>query len=555
MRQLLGMVLWDKASYGKKPKRPNEMTSAELDKFFQQRGVVRPDALDEAHGLAFAMLVVDGIIPQSEVPPTSPYDRLTLDALKEELKKRGLPVSGNKKDDCVRRLLLYDEAQELEKQHRRAKAAAEKERIEASIYVPPRPPPGPMGQDLREAQAAIAAIGKMDLPELRAALLARRLPVYGTREVLVERLMNILRKAVIDAHAGFRRLVNYAQAAVSKLSDEEVYEALAKRGLVSHSASQESTARLANSLVEDWIQMAMFPTPDGDNGWSDSPASDDDEGDEGASGLADPTLEVALVCGGATVDERSAALASARTSLPQLQSDLVWGTLLNDTIAAPMDDVPGNGEAPAQEPPRDAVSIDFITNPVPNGVVVSLSVPWAPPGCSFIVTATPVDGGQVVTAEGRTQDVLVLGLQPRTEYNFTARLRNAAGYGPESEPYYEATFVRHGVSVKVYYSVPVQTSAGEEWRYVQLSWKQVLAATAEELDARLGASLAAGGLGSSSLAELADTADVLVPLGLLPSEEEIQHQACATSWASQGEYTKQAQNKQCNTIFLSVLRS
>eukprot|EP00889_Picochlorum_renovo_P001276 jgi/Picre1/28306/NNA_003712.t1 len=198
VREMLGKPVWDKRSYGRRVKLPTAMSEGELAKFYKQREVVMPDDKDDAIGLAFAMLVVDGAISQDVVPTTSAYDKLNTKRLIQLCQKRNLPTKGNK---------------------------AELELEEATIDVPPRPPNRAMAADLREAQKTMASVSEMDLPYLRAALLARNLPVYGTSEVLVERLTNVLRRDVIDAHAGLGRLVKYAEAAVSKLDDEETMSA------------------------------------------------------------------------------------------------------------------------------------------------------------------------------------------------------------------------------------------------------------------------------------------------------------------------------------------
>ena len=236
VREMLGKPVWDRRSYGRRVKLPTAMNDAELAKFYKQREVVMPEDKDDAIGLAFAMLVVDGAISQDLVPTTSAYDKLNTKRLIQLCRKRQLPTKGNKAE-LLARLVEYDAQKERKLLADRAALAARRELDEATIDVPPRPPNRAMAADLREAQLTMASVNEMDLPFLRSALLARNLPVYGTSEVLVERLTNVLRRDVVDAHAGLGRMLKYAEAAVSKLSPEEVYESLAGRGLAGFSMS------------------------------------------------------------------------------------------------------------------------------------------------------------------------------------------------------------------------------------------------------------------------------------------------------------------------------
>eukprot|EP00890_Picochlorum_soloecismus_P003289 jgi/Picsp_1/3961/NSC_01473-R1_d-alanine--d-alanine ligase len=513
VREMLGKPVWDRRSYGRRVKLPTAMTDAELAKFYKQREVVMPEDKDDAIGLSFAMLVVDGAISQDLVPTTSAYDKLNTKRLIQLCQKTQLPTKGNKAE-LLARLVEYDAQKERKLLADRAALAARRELDEATIDVPPRPPNRAMATDLREAQLTMASVNEMDLPFLRAALLARNLPVYGTSEVLVERLTNVLRRDVIDAHAGLGRMLKYAEAAVSKLSPEEVYESLAGRGLAGFSMSEDANSRLANALVEEWIHSAMLPS---ESSWSyeNDTAVEDEEKDAEISGkdleVIDPKIDVFLLCDGATTAERNGALKSARAILPILQSDQIWGTLMPyvassssslQTMIESFDD---------NELPNDTVDIVYLT-PTVNGVVATLSMAMAPQGCIFEVSAIPVDSDSAaaVTAEGCSQDIIIQGLDPGTAYEFNAALVNKVGKGPPGEPYFAATLLRQGISVSVLYPVDKGNGGGS---FVALTWEELHAFEAEALDSMLLASSRA----SKNLEEIMGRDEVVLPLGNLAS--------------------------------------
>ena len=513
VREMLGKPVWDRRSYGRRVKLPTAMTDAELAKFYKQREVVMPEDKDDAIGLAFAMLVVDGAISQDLVPTTSAYDKLNTKRLIQLCQKRQLPTKGNKAE-LLARLVEYDAQKERKILADRAALAARRELEEATIDVPPRPPNRAMAADLREAQQTMASVNEMDLPFLRAALLARNLPVYGTSEVLVERLTNVLRRDVVDAHAGLGRMLKYAEAAVSKLTPEEVYESLAERGLAGFAMSEDANSRLANALVEEWIHSAMMPS---ESGWSyeSDTAVEDEEKDAEASGkepeVTDPNIDVFLLCDGATATERNAALKSARAVLPLLQSDQIWGTLMPyvASSSASLQTVIESFEA--SEPPNETVDIVYLT-PTVNGVVATLSMAMAPQGCIFQVSATPVDSESpaAVTAEGLSQDIVIQGLDPGTAYEFNAVLVNKVGKGPPGEPYFAATLLRQGISVSVLY--PADNGDGGD-SFITLNWEELHAFDAEALDSMPLAS----SRGSKNLQEIMGGDEVVLPLGNLAS--------------------------------------
>jgi hypothetical protein len=578
-RRRLGMAVWDKASYARRrAKRPRDMTIRDLERFYRERGVMLPDDHEEAVGLAYAMLVVDGVLDAEEVPSPSFYEKYSHKSLGAQCAARALSTKGTKAE-LAARLTQHDAESQREALALRAERAAGRELAAASIDAPPRPPNRELARDLAEAQAAVAAVGRMELPDLRVALLARRLPIYGTREGLVDRVLAVLRRDVVEAHAGQGRLEQYAAAAVAKLAPEGVLRALAERGLPAGGAREEPRGRLAATLVDDWVQAAMAGDGEGGPGAGGylldeeelllefaegvgeeeeddearrmsgyesgeerqrggAAAGEDDAEFEAAAGAGgDPTLEVALVCEGLTPGQRDAALASARAALPHLQSDMIWGTLRS---YAPLEGfLPDDAPPPGAGPPSDPLSVlAAVANP--NALAVEVDLPLAPPGCVLSVRAAPVDGGgggaAAVTAESADAgDLQLHGLRPGTTYELSARLRNEAGYGPEGEVLLVRTYDRQGVAVRVLYPVPGGAQAGER-RYVQLSWEELHACSAAELDARLDPARGGAAPAAAPLARWAAAAaggGVMLPLGLAPGGAAAEG-ACVGSWGAPG---------------------
>ncbi len=485
VREMLGKPVWDRRSYGRRVKLPSAMSDIDLAKFYKQREVVMPDDKEDAIGLAFAMLVVDGAISQDVVPTTSAYDKLNTKRLIQICQKRNLPTKGNKAE-LLARLVDYDAQREKKVLADKAADAARRELQQATIDVPPRPPNRAMASDLREAQNTMASVSEMDLPYLRAALLARNLPIYGTSEVLIERLTNVLRKDVIEAHAGLGRMVKYAEAAVSKLNDEEVYEALAARGLASFSVGEDSSSRLANALVEEWIHAAMMPnTVDWDSEEDQQHQLSDIDESNADDDPIDPTINVTLLCDGVTKAERANSIRAAREILPTLQSDQIWGTLMpytSSSLQANFDEV-FDSSPDCSGPPTEVVEIMYLT-PSVNGVVATMSTPLPPLGSIFRVYATPSDGDDApsVMASGLSQDIVLKGLRPGTAYEFTVTIVNKLGEGPRSEPYHAATLLRQGVSVSVVYPI---TAEDDEKKFTELSWEELYGWDEDALDSLL----------------------------------------------------------------------
>ena len=436
-RELLGMKVWDPEDYPDETfKRPDEMSDEELQDFFDEREVHMPDDITEAVHLALAMLAVDGVIDASQVPNASNYEKFAVAELKSKCRKRGLPSNGNKQE-LIQRLQDYDNEREKRELMERAFVAAQQELDRASIYSPPRPPNYSLEKQLRRVQASMAAITTMKLPELRAALMERNLPVYGTREVLIERMTEVLRQDVVQAHAGHTRLIKYAAAAIRKLTPEEIYDELSMRGLFGYGTSsmEDSASRLASTLVDEWIQNALMGWTYGDEGEEEGIVEDEDlardgreekagvaaissmdvvyhsdeKADEGKvdtvkTGINDPTLEVVLLCCGAHSHQRERALRAARAILPKLQSDPVWGTLMppfgSESIGMTseeggygMESTDIDGESSGQ-PPAETVEISLLT-PLANGVLVTLAVSGSPPPQTvYVVRATPLDSNE-----------------------------------------------------------------------------------------------------------------------------------------------------------------
>lgn len=562
VRERLGKQQWTKESYGNHFKYPNKMTEGELVAFFEEREIVMPEQPEEAVGFAFAIMVQDGAIESCKVPTPSDYDNKNTDDLKKFCKERGLPQSGNK-GELMTRLIQHD--QEMERQRRGivAKSAAVLEKRLATIDVAPMPPNSTLAAKLEDAVYTASVIGNMTLPELRSTAYGRGLPVYGTVEALQDRIMEVLRREAVEAHAGKDRLLRYAEAAVQKLNENEVLEALALRGIGRKTLGgpEEEAIRLINTLVDEWIHNALQPPPksldnsdvddeegegeeeqglivddeldsqqqvdgeEGEDAEDSSLAAVAESGNTGTSYEEDPTLDIYLVCSGATQLQRESAINAARAIVPHLQSDVLWGTLNPATEQEPLVMEDGLIGSPS-EPPTDAVEI-FCLEPLAHGVLMRLDCPLVPAGTTIIVTAVPVEGEEnaaSVVKESRASDVVVLqGLSPGTGYEFTARLHNAAGDGPEGEPYLAATPQRQGVAVHVLYAVPAENPFNsaeggncEESKYVLLNWEHLHGSHAEEIDIQLRAS---GGAGAKPLYELASAGSVVLPLGPPPSSK------------------------------------
>jgi hypothetical protein len=305
-------------------------------------------------------------------------------------------------------------------------------------------------------------------------------------------------------------MLKYAEAAVSKLTPEEVYESLAGRGLAGFAMSEDANSRLANALVEEWIHSAMMPS---ESSWSyeSDAAVDDEDKDVEASGkepeVTDPNIDVFLLCDGATAAQRNAALRSARAVLPILQSDQIWGTLMPYVACSSASFQTIIESFEASELPNETVDIVYLT-PTVNGVVATLSMAMAPQGCIFEVSATPVDSDTpvTVTAEGLSQDIAIQGLDPGTPYEFNAVLVNKMGKGPPGEPYFAATLLRQGISVSVLYPVDKGNS------FIALTWEELHAFEAEALDSMPFASSR-----SKNLQKIMGGDQVVLPLGNLAS--------------------------------------
>lgn len=390
----------------------------------------------------------------------------------------------------------------------------------------------------------------MQLPTLRMRLLRRGLPVYGTKDVLLDRQMDMLRKNIIEALGGSTRLMQYAQAAVMKLSPLEIEQELEHRGLMTDFVVEEEAARvLRNSLVDDWVERALsgelYKATDASLGSSKYGGLMDDEEDYGNNeqlleqgGLEDEevyaergdeeeeeqeggepegyeqgqAMSIALVCGGYKTEQRETSLASARVALQQLQTCEIWGTKppVQPDLMMYLDDIEGDANGVAPEISTNFAEEPFLGN---NGCTANL-VPVAERDCSYAVLATPLDeasGAQTVLFSSPTPTVQMNGLRPDTAYRFTPYIRNAAGLGPAGEPYDIATASYSGTVCWVYY--PYEVSPGQ-WQYTRLSWKELHSCSAAELDARLALS-GATPLASITADQLPNEVDVVLPLGVL----------------------------------------
>jgi hypothetical protein len=602
IRIMLGKPVWDKNDYGRNFKLPNEMSDEELIGFLEERQIfppvletrrrltdeegkksydldMMPGMLDreEAVAFVFAIMAVDAVIRDEDIPSASMYDKMTSKQLADICRARNLLSSGNKAELMVR-LQQHDKQQEERLLEEKAKSAAEEELATASVLVPPRPPNRELANLLSDAQATLAAGTRMNLLQLRNALVARGLPVYGTREVLLQRLTEIVRRDVIAAHAGKSRLLQYAEAAVSRLQPNEVMEALAIRGQPTFAGLEEATSRLANCLADEWIHDAMYNFTGlnedldvddlyADVGFDNEPSSSQLEDLEELEGIGhapasavpltsdetigqeqgDPTIDVILLCSGDTLEQREGALIAARNILPVLQSDQLWGTHASGMYPSGFPELPEESDAPTETVEILALNVCEL------GALVEVSIPLAvtaSPMSSIVkVTVKPRDG-PVVTATGLGNQILLQNLRPSTQYAVTACLTNKSGDGPQSEMVLYNTLGRQGIAIKVLYAVApllaqrltqeseneneneTESMSGESGAYIQLNWEQLYGMTAAEIDARWNA----GGFVGASLHEAVsshlladqssfDVRSVVLPVG--PSCDSATRQALA----------------------------
>ena len=100
--------------------------------------------------------------------------------------------------------------------------------------------------------------------------------------------------------------------------------------------------------------------------------------------VSDPTLNVALLCDGATELGRDRTLRAAREMVPELQSDQIWGTLMPFTSSQREEGLEQElfASSDCDAPPTEIVNIMYLT-PSVNGVVATLSASLAPLGSLF----------------------------------------------------------------------------------------------------------------------------------------------------------------------------
>lgn len=206
------------------------------------------------------------------------------------------------------------------------------------------------------------------MAQLREELAARGLKAQGTKQILLAKLTEALEKEVAHALGGDRRLAQWAASAVARLGEAQVASQLEARGLTRFSGPAEAAQALQAVMVKEWVAEALHggaaaggpsgaagsdgaaagAASESESEWeasarqagegdasaaagyaSDAYGSGGEDGGAAAAGdraflsgrAGDPTLWVALLCGGHTLAQRDASLAAARLAAQFLQSD------------------------------------------------------------------------------------------------------------------------------------------------------------------------------------------------------------------------------------------
>lgn len=336
----------------------------------------------------------------------------------------------------------------------------------------------------------------LQVAQLREELAVRGLKAQGTKQILLAKLTEALERDVALALGGDRRLAQWAASAVGRLAEGEVAAQLQARGLTRFPGPTEASQALQAVMVKEWVAEALHggasaaggaadAAADGAAGAAGAPgpeweasaryageadasaaaagyASSDayGSGNEDGSGAAgaeraflsgragDPTLSVALLCGGHTQAQRDASLSAACLAAQLLQSD------------------PWHGLLPQQQL-RDAAGA--------HGCCPASATGAASRCCLVLHGCTSAGSAVWATHMAAARLLLYAGAE------------------------------RQGIALSAYYA------RGESLH--PLTWEQLHAASAAELDARLELTPDAA---ATSPADVAGAADAVLPLGLAP---------------------------------------
>eukprot|EP00887_Chlorella_sp_A99_P002563 scaffold6.g2563.t1 len=486
-RQELGMpVIGPETVDASKVKRGEDMVEFELVECIRAHHVLVPQSLREQVNLVNALLVADGLLQPSDLISTSTrsdadeWSRRTVAELKQECSKRRLSTKGLK-SQLINKLMEWESNNADDRHDEHAEW-----HVDVSIGMVP-PVVSPI--DYTQAHNLLAALRSMTLEEMREELRRRGLPWSGKREVLVAQLTLAARKQIVQAMGGEARLARIASVAVDKLSDHKVKQQLAELAPAAvpppvageRASFRELREVLQRAVANKWMDEVMKLGP---------PPGEEHAGAEGGA-------EGAAAAGAA-----AGAAASSSSALLELERLAFGGDAAGEQYGlGEGGGYEAGGEAGGEEeaPPHEA----FLFGP-PDDPTLTLALVAGGP------SARARDGALVAAR------LAVHYLQSDPFHGTMPAHQLARGGGAE----------RQAVAVDVYYARGAAAGQGQQLeqqqeqgglgeaagRLVRLSWEQLFGATAAELDASLGAAPAAG----ASLADVAASADAVLPLGLPP---------------------------------------
>ena len=215
---------------------PRELDDPALTKLLLERGFSPPCTDDSrydraaAEDLALACLEVEDLIPPDPSEKSySWYEKKSVHELRQMCKDNGIILKNMVKAEMIDALWSVEREKKLGR--RRAEVANQE------CFAPLAPLyyiwlKDPKTEDRLEGLRATAdTVDSMSLQNLRAELYERRLPIYGTLEVLRERLIEALRSDVRRAVGGGNSLHKQAYQHISRIQLGKLVEELKYRAL------------------------------------------------------------------------------------------------------------------------------------------------------------------------------------------------------------------------------------------------------------------------------------------------------------------------------------